>query len=432
MTMLCLPNGTQDLENARRTVAEYIISAIQNPSLPGNNMSAKPGTLCLVLPPVPNPTGLQPAMYQKQDDGCTTNWKLVVEGNPPISPSVTLTVDPVNGNDATGNPYKTLAAAFAAAAVIAGPNPGTGALTFPRPAVLALPGVYTEPAPTLPYNVSLIGYGFDCTSINNGLNYVGGVNESARIDIVGIACGNLNIDVALSFNTNIRFINSRCNLSWNGGPNYNITQVNNFLGHASTYGLVTIVDGAVHLYNTQGIFSGLNIQDGPVPTSFPFLELVGGLIQGPITMAGKAQLYARGALNTSTMAGTVVGLNTPLFETDMASLPTGAMSGTFKLHVDDNQVQLGAASILAGGVQRQAVIALNTGAGPLSIQLGKAVNSQGLPLTVKNHGANPLTVLPFAGETIDLAPNLILALLNQARTIISDGAVDWMIVAGYL
>jgi hypothetical protein len=378
---------------------------------------------------VPNPNGILPAIFQKQDDGCTTNWKKVVEGLPPIAASLVLTVDPLNGSDVTGNPYKTLAAAFAAAALVAGPNPGTGSPSFPRPAVLALPGQYLEAAPTLPYNVSLIGYGLDCTVIQNGLNYTDTLNGAGRSDIVGVSViGPCNINMGTALNTNIRVINARFNtMNWNG-----VSFANNLLAHGCVFVQLNIIDGAAHLYDNHSILGGLDIQNGATPGFNPYLELCGGLLQGGVTMAGQGQLYARGVLNSATMAGTVVGPNTPLFETDMASLPTSAMSGSFKLVVDDNQVQLGAASIAAGGVQRQSVIALNTGAGPLSIQLGKAVNSQGLPLTVKCQGANPLTVLPFAGETIDGAANLILAVLHQARTIVSDGATDWMIVGGYL
>lgn len=111
---LCLPSGGQDLENARRTASEYIISGLQDPSLPGNSVEAKAGTLYLLIPPKQNPTGLTPAVYQKQDNGCTSNWTLLGSGISPSPSSLTQVVyvskggSDTSGDGSAASPYLTL------------------------------------------------------------------------------------------------------------------------------------------------------------------------------------------------------------------------------------------------------------------------------------------------------------------------------------
>jgi hypothetical protein len=73
----CTPDASQDLVNARRTAQTYIISGDWDPSAISTEAAA--GTLFLGVGPtgVGLPSGKS---WQKQDDGCTTNWSLTGGG----------------------------------------------------------------------------------------------------------------------------------------------------------------------------------------------------------------------------------------------------------------------------------------------------------------------------------------------------------------
>lgn len=409
MTNYCGLDGDVDLENARRTALAYLFSGDWDPSL--NPTKAPAGTIFMG-----NGGLVAGKLWQKQDDGCSTNWTLKTDG---IIGALQFIVDPILGNDTVGRPFKTLAAAFAAAAVVAGP-PGGGSPTFPRPVVVAMPGRYTEPSPTLPFNVSLYGFGLDNTVLANDLLYVAASGEAGRSDVIDVGInGNFNIDCSLGFNTNIRFIESRCSLIWNGGPSYQITQVNNFLGHASAFNDVVIVDGAVHLYNTQGIFSSLNVTDGLVPTSFPFLEIVGGLVQGSVTATGKAQIFSRALLNEAVWNGVANGGGLrPLMECDSSSFPIGAnMTGVWRVQNDDNLIVPITGNYTMQGNER--VIKVNASAGPVLIT-GAPANQIQCVTTIKKIDATANAVT--STFNVDGAP-LNLAAQYQKATITSDGSV---------
>jgi hypothetical protein len=426
----------QDTVLSAQTSLTLLYSGISDPSVTPTR--AVPGTLFLC-------TGGPQAgkVFVKQDLGSTTNWTELASGDGDAAPafSQAFYVDPNTGNDATGKPYRTLAAAFAAAAAFVGPSPGTGAPTFPRAVVIAGPGNYNEPAPTLPFNVSLVGYGQDVTIISNGLNYVGGVNEAGRSDIVmvGITGTGLIVDLSASINTNIRAQLARFSLTWNGGPNYGITEANNFLGHACTFNDITVIDGAVHLYNNQGIFSSLTIEDGPVPTSLPFVELEGGLLQGVVTLTGKAQLTMRGVLNEATPFTGIAnggGVIPTLFSDDV-SLPTvGAVVGPLSLQIINDQT----VSITTAQSPYQATteetIFVDATLGPVAVHIPAGQNRNGFPLTIKKTdvSANTVTIVPATG-TIEGNPFLLVGVSKQARTILSDGSAapgNYNIVGGYL
>ncbi len=75
MADLCSVNGaTQDLVNAKQTALTYFISGTQDPSIPGNSVEASRGTVYLGVGTDPLVSG---KLWQKQDDGCSTNWQLV-------------------------------------------------------------------------------------------------------------------------------------------------------------------------------------------------------------------------------------------------------------------------------------------------------------------------------------------------------------------
>ena len=383
------PPAGQDSQLSTQSALTLIYSGVDDPSVIPTR--AVIGTIYLG-------TGAQPGgnggkAWIKQDDGLTTNWNELVEGGNTAAPSGSrqLFVDPVSGNDTSGKPFATIAAAFARAAILAGPPDSTCNPGLTRVCVVLLPGRYLEPAPTLPYNVSLMGYGMDNTIIVNGLNYVGALNEAGRSDISNIAIsGPFNCNLSQACNTNIRFLDSRANnLIWNGGTAYGTLHFSNFLGHSSTFGQITIVDGAVHLYDNQGVFSGIDVQDGPAANSLAFLEICGGLVQGAVTMAGKAQIYARGILFTASLSGTVASGSTPLFETDRSSLPTGAITGTVKILVDDELLVNTAANFT---VVRESYVIEDASAGNVLVTLPPPGNLVQSPVTIKKADSSSNTV----------------------------------------
>lgn len=376
-------------------------------------------------------------LWQKQDDGLTANWTLLGGGGgpAPIPFSKQFYVDPVSGSDtndgSVSRPFKTLAKGFAVAAALVGPaSPGP---RQPRAAVVACSGLYTEPSPTLPFNVSLIGEGMDNTIIANDLLYVGVAGESGRSDIWGVAInGTLNIDLSLGFNTNIRFIDSRASVVWNGGPDYGTTQVNNLLAHSAVFNDLTVVDGGVHLYDNMGIFSSLTVQDGPAVNSLPFIEICGGLVQGAMNISGKAQCYFRGVLNQATVTGAIASGVTPLLECDNSSLPpNGQLVGSVKLIVDD-EVVIAPAFTPVIPVNRESYILVDATAGVPKVNMPSAVNYQGKPITVKNDvGGNNVMIMPNGADTIEHVGAAFILAPGQAVTLVSNKVSNWAAVSRF-
>jgi hypothetical protein len=66
----CIPDAEQDLENSRRTAQTVIYSGIWNPSI--DSTYAVKGTLYIGVG-----AAVGGMLWQKQDDGCSTNWRLI-------------------------------------------------------------------------------------------------------------------------------------------------------------------------------------------------------------------------------------------------------------------------------------------------------------------------------------------------------------------
>lgn len=80
----CIPSASQDLENAKRTAVTMIYSGIWNPTV--DSTYAHKGTLFIGIGSDPAVAG---KMWQKQDDGCSTNWTEVASSSSALD-SLTL------------------------------------------------------------------------------------------------------------------------------------------------------------------------------------------------------------------------------------------------------------------------------------------------------------------------------------------------------
>lgn len=415
----CLPEARQDLQNAQVTAKTYLYSGVWNPTL--IQTEAAKGTLFIGVGSDPTVAG---KVWQKQDNGCTTNWTEFAQGSASSSLQYRFLryVDPVVGNDATADgsinkPYQTIQAALAAI---------TDASSANRYCLVLAPGVYPG-AITWKSWVSAQGYGKDVTRLSGLVTHTGAAAETSRMDLIGIQfTGGMTIDHSASFNINCRLIDCLVTtLTYNGGPDYGVTQVNNlFLEGGSTTDLI-IQDGAVHAYNNHGVFSTLTIQDGPVANSLPFLEIVGGLLQGAVTLNGKAQLISRGLLNTASIASVVASATTPIWDTDQSStVPVGNVLNPNALNrvINDEQVFQ---SALARTLVNEDIALMDATAGALAYTLQPAASRKGKTLKIKNVGtANDVTVTPAAGDTINGQASLV---LNPGASVelISNEATDW-------
>lgn len=103
----CIPDAQQDLELARRTTQTMIYSGIWNPSV--DSTYAFAGTVFIGIGDDPTVKG---KMWQKQDDGCTTNWTPIGKGGVNTEPT-TLYVDQRRTDSYTADgsseyPFKTI------------------------------------------------------------------------------------------------------------------------------------------------------------------------------------------------------------------------------------------------------------------------------------------------------------------------------------
>jgi hypothetical protein len=329
-------------------------------------------------------------------------------------------VDGVNGNDANDGgilkPFQTISAALASI---------TDATTDKRYLIDCAAGTYNEGGNPITWKsfIGLFGKGTDDTMIPNGINYTAAANEVGRMDWMGCNVATCNIDCSLASNTNVRLLDFRCAVTWNGGPGYNITEGNNLLCHSSIFTDLTVVDGAAHLFDNMAVLSSITVQDGPVPTSTPILEVDGGLIQGTISLTGKANVICRGVENTANMTGTIASGTTPTFETDAGSMTTGTITGPIKFLFDDYPT---ASPTTAFTVTKESFVFADATTAAFAVTLPLAANFVGKPITIKkiDVSTNAVTVTPTGGDTIDGAANVPLA-TQYAKVTISSNGTNW-------
>lgn len=140
-------------------------------------------------------------VFQKQDDGKTTNWSSV-GGGPVTTLLQNVFFVAKNGNDATADgsvqkPYLTVQAAINAASLVATPTN--------RPCVFVMPGTYTETY-TLKANVLVKGMGFNQTRligtwVLDGTFTPAGDHRSGWADVGLFSPGTITLDF-LGLNSN--------------------------------------------------------------------------------------------------------------------------------------------------------------------------------------------------------------------------------------
>jgi hypothetical protein len=273
----------------------------------------------------------------------------------------------------------------------------------------------------------------EATRVNNGIRFVGGSNETSRQEFAALQCsgpGQLDIDVSTSFNVNVRLVDCVCSITWNGGPAYDNVQVNNLLAQSCVFRSVRIVDGAFHSYDSHGIFTGLTIEDGPLPNSQPFAEIVGGLNQGTTTLTGRAQLYLRGVMNQASFVATASPSGAiPFVQADKPSMPLGGISGPVKLQNDDEYMTNVSASF---AVTVETVVIADATSGGLTVTLPKAAACVGRRIVVKKEdgSANAVAVQPQGTDTIDGQSSVSIGAANGGKVVISNGT-KWYVIGNF-
>lgn len=423
--------GGQDIENAKRTAQTLLYAGSWNPTL--NPTEAQRGTLF-----IRQITGGSTEYYVKMDDGLSVNWSPITIGAVPVGSVVytrELHVEPYIGNDATADgswekPYQTIAAAQAAA--VAG-----GASSAKRYCLILASGEHPGNGNFAPF-VSWKGNGRDNTRIQGNWSAVGLPGALDRNDYSHLLfLGTVNLDYSASVNCNIRFIDCTVSdLTWNGGPNYPITQANNLFFHASFVFNLVVVDGAVHCYEGGAILGGLQIQSGPALNSLPFAECIGMNIQGAVQLLGRAQLVLRGCYNTAVVQGIIDGGISPQLFTDEGSLSnqmTGVDNGSLIIHANDQRVRATVAVTgnvgdgTNGSIDFEPVDAT---AGPITRTLPRPQDFTGREITIKKIDASPnaVTIDSAGAAPIDGAPNQVLAAQWDAITFVADAAgASWLV-----
>jgi hypothetical protein len=307
VTNYCGIDGDVDLELARRTGQAYIYSGAWNPSV---NPTKAPGGAIFMGNGTDPDTGevTRGRLWQKQDDGCSTNWNEVSHGSiASLLYRYERWVDPIVGSDASGDgsinkPFKTVTACLASI---------TDASLTNRYLIRAAAGDYSaEGVIAWKDDVSLLGSGKDVT---RGLtvSVIGGADVTARVDFMRAQFNLLTLDLSLSANYNVRPID--CTLS------IDVTTVgaNNILAELCVFGQVRVRKGALRANNGSQILQSLTLDDDPST----MIIWTGGLMQGAGTVNGRSQVYLFNTLNTMTWTGVQVGANKPVFEADAASFP---------------------------------------------------------------------------------------------------------------
>lgn len=336
-------------------------------------------------------------------------------------------VDPVNGSDSKGNggvgsPFQTITQALASITDNSFDNRYVIFLTASTSTLEANPIIWKS-------WISLVGLGKASNIIlSQDINYTSAVGEggttTSSIEFVGVATNTnaFNIDTSLSINVNVRFVGCRCNINFNGGTN--TSTANNLLLESNTQVVnLNIAAGPAHAYACEGFFGTVKIADN----TNTYLEIVGGNVQGTITLNGKAKLFTRGVLNSAVITGVLgTGGDVPLWETDASSLtPPTNITRPLVLTVSDEQLNTVTASYT---VKDEGIILFNSGAAT-TITLPPASQFIGRETTIKNINTGIATITPFLGNTIDGSASIPLAKC-EARGIVSD-RLNWYILRAY-
>lgn len=340
-------------------------------------------------------------------------------------------LDPVNGSDITGdggitNPFQTVSHALS---TINDNSP-----TNQYELILA-PGTYNDEPVEWKNFVSMRGVDRTVTIINFPITYTSG----AVTNNLGANFDNMRFQQPLVINTsaglNINFFINNCrdvNLTFDGGD---ANKANNLFLFVTTITNITVDNGPVHAYTHTAIFNSLTMNPPPVGSSQSFLELVGGHIEGVITLNGNCLLDIRGCQNVSDMVGNIVDGFTPTFVTDkgsvmVQSLTTGAgPGGTLTGHIILRQVEEHILRTTTSQVLTlETFVLCDTTANSITVTLPLASEIIGREIKIKKiAAANTVTVATQDGDTIDGSPTQTLTALYSFIEVESDGT-NWFII----
>lgn len=328
-------------------------------------------------------------------------------------------VDPIGGSDLNDGgvttPFRTLQAALASVGPLNTNN---------RYNIHLMPGPVTEPGPILwrPW-VSLFGTGKDSTIVSTPITYIASVDPDIfnppRFDFSNVQLGGtVMLDLTASINTNIRFVDSRvANLQFTSAVPYSTNPNNVFL--ESSQLIDGTVAGALHIYDNNGEFNSLTILDGPCP---PFVEIVGGLVQGTVTLNGNAHLYTTGVQFTANVLSVPTLTDTPFWNVSADSVTRGTITGNVQI-VDSDGVVAGLAyaplpgSITGTGtvtanftLTKETLVIGDASAAAFTVTLPPALLYVSREVVVKkiDPTANAITIVVSGGGTIDGAANYFL------------------------
>lgn len=328
-------------------------------------------------------------------------------------------VDPIGGSDLNDGgvtaPFRTLSVALASVGPLNTNN---------RYNIHLMPGPVTEPGPILwrPW-VSLFGTGKDSTIVSTPITYIATVDPDIfnppRFDFSNVQLGGtVTLDLTASINTNIRFVESRVvDLQFTSAVPYATNPNNVFL--ESSQLINGTVAGALHIYDNNGEFNSLTVLDGPCP---PFVEIVGGLVQGTVTLNGNAHLYSTGVQFTANVLSVPTLTDTPFWNVSADSMTRGTITGDVQIVDSDGMVagllyaplpgSITGTGTVTGNftVTKETLVIGDASAGPFTVTLPPALLYVSREVVVKKIDAtgNVITVMALGGDTIDGAANYLL------------------------
>lgn len=333
-------------------------------------------------------------------------------------------VDPINGSDtnngSVNSPFKTITHALSTITTASASN---------RFSIFLFPGTTVEPAAiNWKSFVNILGFGKDACILNQDIHFTAASGEVSSMDFIDISVFNgganqFNFNTSAGLNVNVRVVGCRCSATWNGGGVYGIDNANNLFFEANTQVFdLTVIDGAVHFYSDEGLFDALTINNG----LSPFVEFIGGNLQGTVSLNGNAQLISRGVLNSADITGTTVSGISPTWITDSSSMTSGAVSNTKINQVDDLLLTTSTDFTLT----KETIVLADASANAITVTLPSADAYTGRRIEIKkiDDSSNIVTIQPVNSQTIDGSLSAQLISQNQVFEIISDGS-NWFVMS---
>jgi hypothetical protein len=457
MTSFCIPQGVQDIENARRTSLTYTYTGTWDPRL--NPTDAKPGTVFYYLGDPAN--GILPTVLQKMDNGCTMNWILVGGGATPITASNVIYVDANSTSSAPdgteANPFKTIqegideiVARGGAGEVQVAPATYPETLNLNDPALLSLSIISSGSG------VGTGGAAIDGTTLGAAFNtfWMEGFTLSGTVDMFslhdgGAVFGNNGSFKMCTFTAKITIKNLIV-------MNFHRCKVDNDFEIENVF--IGVMDGEAGM--GPGTLTLNTIPANPKPAvwvnGMGAVYLISGTVclATTVNLSDDSELQLRNGVRFSNPGGVItIGTTAPnstaRFTAYNSWMWAGTVGGTGTYtengtHHDPTVSNLSVTTYVKGHKQgvknivgnypvvaQDEVLLVDATGGAAAMSLPTAANMRGQRLTIKkiDVSVNPVNINPFGGETIDgvAAPAVVLVAQWQSVDIISDG-VNWFIL----